>query len=324
MSAALLAVEDLATSFATDGGTLRAVDGVSFHVDAGEAIGIVGESGSGKSMTALSILRLVPNPGRITRGRISLAGRDLLALSEAAMRGVRRTEIAMIFQDAGAYLNPVMTVGEQIAEAIGPARPRDAAARARILAALSSVQIADPARIARAYPHELSGGMQQRVLIAAALIREPRLILADEPTTALDATVQQQILACLADLRQRTGAALLLISHDLAVVAQICDRLHIMYAGEIVEHGPVREIFAAPKHPYTRALLDAILDPWQPPRALVPLDGAPPDMAAPPPGCRFHPRCPQAMAICAKTAPPARSFGDAHAARCWLNEEPAP
>jgi oligopeptide transport system ATP-binding protein len=315
----LLTISDLRTHFFAPRGVVRAVDGVSIAVGDGEAVGIVGESGSGKSMTALSVLRLVPSPGRIVGGAITLAGRDLLALDERAMRQVRSADIAMIFQDAGSYLNPIMTIGDQISEAFGRRGSRAPADRARVMTALEDVRIADPARVAASYPHELSGGMQQRAMIAAALVRKPRLVIADEPTTALDATVQRDVLALLRDLRARNNLALVLISHDLAVVADICDRVYIMYAGQVIESGPTRATFQAPRHPYTRALVDAILDPWEPRRELVPLDGDPPDMAAPPAGCRFHPRCPAVMAICGREAPPVSEPAPGQHVACWLH-----
>jgi oligopeptide/dipeptide ABC transporter ATP-binding protein len=212
-----------------------------------------------------------------------------------------------------------MTIGDQISEAFGRRGSWAPADRARVMTALDDVRIADPARVAASYPHELSGGMQQRAMIAAALVRKPRLIIADEPTTALDATVQRDVLALLRDLRARNNLALMLISHDLAVVADICDRVYIMYAGQVIESGPTRATFQAPRHPYTRALVDAILDPWEPRRELVPLDGDPPDRAAPPAGCRFHPRCPAVMEICGREAPPASEPAPGQRVACWLH-----
>ena len=315
----LLSVNDLRTHFFSARGVVRAVDGISFQTGQGEAIGIVGESGSGKSMTALSIVRLVPPPGQIVSGSIELEGRNLLTLDQRDMQVVRATVIAMIFQDPGSYLNPVMTIGEQIAEAVGDRRSKEPKTRESVIAALRDVQIPEPARIAASYPHELSGGMQQRAMIASALIRRPRLIVADEPTTALDATVQHQILKLLADLRARIKASLILISHDLAVVKNVCDRVYVMYAGQIVEHGPAAEIFAAPKHPYTQALVESILDPWEPKRDIPLLPGTPPDMVSPPDGCRFHTRCQFAMDICRKTEPAFIQLRHDQAAKCWLH-----
>jgi peptide/nickel transport system ATP-binding protein len=315
----MLSVSDLRTHFFSARGVVRAVDGVSFHAGRGEAIGIVGESGSGKSMTALSIVRLVPPPGRIVGGSIELEGKNLLVLDQRAVRAVRATAIAIIFQEPGSYLNPIMTIGEQIAEAIGDRRSKDPKTTERVVAALREVQIPEPTRVAASYPHELSGGMQQRAMIASALIRQPRLIIADEPTTALDATVQHQILGLLAELRARIKASLILISHDLAVVRNVCDRVYVMYAGQIVEHGPATETFASPKHPYTQALVDSILDPWEPKRDIPLLPGSPPDMVSPPTGCRFHPRCRFAMDVCRKTEPALVRLENDQAAKCWLH-----
>jgi len=316
----LLSVRDLHTHFSSARGVVRAVDGISFQVGEGEAVGIVGESGSGKSMTALSIVGLVPPPGRIVAGSIEFGGKDLLALDPRAMRAVRATDLAMIFQDPGAYLNPVMTIGEQIAEAIGRLLSNDPKIMEGVLAALRDVQIPEPARVAASYPHELSGGMQQRAMIASALIRRPRLIVADEPTTALDATVQHQILELLAELRTRLRVSLILISHDLAVVRNVCDRVHVMYAGQIVERGPADEIFRHPQHPYAQALVDSILDPWAPARDIPLLPGSPPDMIAPPKGCRFHPRCRHAMDICRSAQPATFELAHGQAAMCWLHQ----
>jgi oligopeptide/dipeptide ABC transporter ATP-binding protein len=315
----LLEVEGLEVRFATPRGVVRAVDGVSLTVRKGEAIGIVGESGSGKSMSALSVLRLVPKPGHIVGGKIRFDGRDLLALDEPAIRAVRRSEIATIFQDAGSYLNPVMTIEDQVAEAIGRRGSKDAADRARVVAALRAVEIADPIRVAASYPHELSGGMQQRVMIASVLIRRPRLILADEPTTALDATVQYQILKSLAALRADLNASLVLISHDLAVVAEVCDRVYVMYAGQIVEEGPTTRLFSFPKHPYTQALVGSMLDPFVPKTEVTALEGSPPDMADPPSGCRFHPRCPRVFTPCEHVEPTMFDFPAGQSAKCWLH-----
>ena len=314
----LLSVADLQTHFFSARGVVRAVDGISFHVGEGEAVGIVGESGSGKSMTALSVVGLVPPPGRIVGGSIDFSGRNLLTLDRRAMQAVRATDVAMIFQDPGSYLNPVMTIGEQIAEAIGKRRSKDPKTRESVLAALRDVQIPEPARVANSYPHELSGGMQQRAMIAAALIRRPRLIVADEPTTALDATVQHQILELLAELRTRIKASLIMISHDLAVVRNVCDRVYVMYAGQIVERGPAAKIFDNPQHPYAQALVDSILDPWAPTRDIPLLPGSPPDMVAPPDGCRFHPRCRFVMDICRTTQPASIERAHDQAATCWL------
>ena len=314
----LLTVEGLRVQFVIERGPVRAVDGVDFDVNLGEAVGIVGESGSGKSMTALSILRLVPASGRIADGAIRFAGVDLLKLSNREMQAVRFSEIALIFQDPGSFLNPIMTISDQILEAIGRRGSKEPADTERVVAVLKAVQIPEPARVMNAYPHELSGGMQQRAMIASVLIRRPKLIIADEPTTALDATVQYQILKLLGVLRAELNAALILISHDLAVIAEVCDQVNIMYAGQLIESGGTAEIFDNPKHPYTKALIASILDPWEVKLELAALEGSPPDMTAPPPGCRFHPRCPSAFEPCSSKAPPDFSFGGGHRAACWL------
>ena len=317
-----LRVEGLAVRFPSSRGTVHAVDGVSLTARRGEAVGVVGESGSGKSMTALALMRLVPQPGRIVAGTVTLDGRDLLKLDEEEMRAVRLSEIAMIFQDAGSFLNPIMRIEDQIGEAVGRRGSRKPEDRQRVLDVLKAVQIPDPARVAASYPHELSGGMQQRVMIASVLIRQPTLIIADEPTTALDATVQYQVLKFLAQLRSEYDATLILISHDLAVVADVCNKVYVMYAGQIVEEGVTQSLFDSPKHPYTQALMDSILDPFDPKTELGPLEGSPPDMASPPSGCRFHPRCRFAFGPCSDKEPPTVAFAGGQRARCWLYAKP--
>jgi oligopeptide/dipeptide ABC transporter ATP-binding protein len=316
----LLVVENLRVHFDVQQGAVRAVDGISLEVGPGEAVGIVGESGSGKSMTALALMRLVPKPGKIAGGTVLLAGRDLFALDDDAMRAVRLHDLAMIFQDAGSYLNPVMTIGDQIAEAIGRRGSRRAQDLAAVQEALRAVQIADPQRVAASYPHELSGGMQQRALIASVLIRKPKLIIADEPTTALDATVQHQILNFLAELRSKIDAALILISHDLGVISRVCDRVYVMYGGQIVEEGSTKQLFSDPRHPYTQALIESVLDPFDPKAEITPLEGSPPDMADPPSGCRFHPRCRYAFDPCFADEPPSFVVAKRRAAKCWLSQ----
>ncbi|MCG6122552.1 MAG: ABC transporter ATP-binding protein [Microvirga sp.] len=315
----LLEVRDLGVQFPSSRGPIRAVDGVSLRVGRGEAVGIVGESGSGKSMTALSLLGLVPKPGRIARGEILFDGLSLTHLDDAKIRALRVSDIAMIFQDAGSYLNPVMRIFDQIAEAIGERGSRRPDVRERVIAALRDVRIPEPERVAASYPHELSGGMQQRVMIAAVLIRRPNLIIADEPTTALDATVQHQILQFLAELRRTSEASLILISHDLAVVTQVCDRVYVMYAGQVVEEGAADAIFDHPRHPYTQALAAAILDPFEEEPVITALQGSPPDMADLPSGCRFAPRCAHVHARCVEEAPPMIPLGPGSGSRCWLH-----
>jgi oligopeptide/dipeptide ABC transporter ATP-binding protein len=315
---ALLEIRDLRVSFRTAAGEARAVDGVSLEVDARQTLGLVGESGCGKTVLALSLIRLVPAPGRITGGEIAFAGRDVLRLSESAMRGIRGAEIAMIFQEPMTSLNPVITVGEQIAEAVRLHQPVGrAAARAQAIELLRTVELADAERRAAAYPHQLSGGMRQRVMIAMALSCRPRLLIADEPTTALDVTIQAQILDLLAALQERFGMALLLVTHELAVVAERADRVAIMYAGRIVEHGAAEQVFGAPLHPYTQGLLRSI------PRAdgahqrrLEAIPGVVPDLLHLPSGCRFRDRCPAAIPACAETDPGLEEHGAGHWAAC--------
>jgi oligopeptide/dipeptide ABC transporter ATP-binding protein len=319
MTAPILSVKDLDTRFYTERGVVLAVDGVSFEVHEKEAIGIVGESGSGKSVTALSTLRLVPLPGRVVGGEIRLRGRNLALLPDHEIRDVRRRDIAMIFQDPSSFLNPIMTIGDQIGEGLDGQGKTKEAIRAEVIEALRLVRIPDPERIANSYPFQLSGGMQQRAVIASAVVRRPAIIIADEPTTALDATVQFQILRLLATLQATLKTALVLISHDLAVVASVCSRVYVMYAGRVVESGRASDIYAAPAHPYTQGLLASILDPLEPPKKLVAMGGNLPDMANPPSGCRFHPRCPYAMAICKTEAPPFVETAPGHMVRCWLS-----
>jgi oligopeptide/dipeptide ABC transporter ATP-binding protein len=317
-ASSLLEVEDLTTRFHTSRGVIGAVEKLSLRVNEGEAVGIVGESGSGKSVTALSLLRLVPMPGRITGGRIKLREVDLLTLSEHEMRDVRRKHIAMIFQDPSNFLNPIMRVGDQIAEGLDRGGLSKAEIERQVISALQAVQIPDPQRASESYPFELSGGQQQRAVIAAALARRPSLIIADEPTTALDATVQYQILALLHDLQSAINTAIILISHDLAVIASFCTRVYVMYAAQLVEAGPTSSVYRDPRHPYTQGLLGSILDPLERKESLSVMAGSMPDLAAPPTGCRFHPRCPKVMPVCATREPPDVTVGDAHTAKCWL------
>ncbi|MGE0714429.1 MAG: ABC transporter ATP-binding protein [Alphaproteobacteria bacterium] len=319
MTEPLLAVDGLRVVFGRGAREQVAVDAVGFDVAAGETLGIVGESGSGKSLTALALLGLVPSPpGRIAAGTIRFEGRDLASVDEAALERIRGARIGMIFQEPMTALNPVFTVGEQVAEALrvheGLGR-REAAARA--LALLERVGIADAPRRMRQYPHELSGGMRQRVMIAAALACRPALLVADEPTTALDVTIQAQILALLRELQREMGMAVILITHDLGVVAQMVDRVLVMYAGRIVEEGPVGDVFARPRHPYTRLLLESIPSLDHERERLPAIPGMVPTLAELPPGCRFHPRCPDAMAICRAEVPRPRDLGSGHRASCF-------
>jgi len=314
---ALLEVRDLHTSFFLESGEARAVDGVSLTLDAGAVLGMVGESGCGKSVTALSLMRLVPPPGRIVGGEVVFDGRNLLALEERAMRAVRGAGLAMIFQEPMTALNPVFTVGSQIAEAVRLHRPVSRrAAWERAVGLLNEVGIPDPAGRAHAYPHQLSGGMRQRVMIAMAISCEPRVLIADEPTTALDVTIQAEILDLLGALRARHRMALLLITHDLGVVAQQADEVAIMYAGRIVEHASVFEVFDHPLHPYTQALFRSIPGVGGHRPRLEAIPGQVPDLLHLPTGCTFRDRCPRAIDECAVIVPPLETKAAGHRAAC--------
>ena len=316
---ALLEVRDLGVRFAGEGGVVHAVEGANLRVEAAEVVGLVGESGSGKSVTALSVLRLIRPPGRIVSGSIHFEGRDLLALSEDEMRAVRGAQISMVFQSPRTALNPVLPVGRQIARLYELHQGcATAEARRRTLDMLARVGISEPDRRARQYAHQLSGGMCQRVMIAMALATSPRLLLADEPTTGLDVSIAAQILDLLRDLGRDTGASILLITHDLGVVAEVCDRVVVMHAGQTVESGDVRAIFKRPAHPYTRALVRSV------PRidtasVMEPIPGAVPSLVSPPPGCRYAPRCPLVMDACA-VMPPAHAVEPGHDVACHAVE----
>jgi peptide/nickel transport system permease protein len=315
---ALLDVRDLSVEFLTEGGPVTVVDKVSFSVRAGEMVGIVGESGSGKTVTSLGVMRLVPSPpGRITSGSVNFGGRDLLSLSLAELRAVRGDEIAMVFQDPMTSLNPVFTIGTQLVDTIRLHRKvRKRAARARAVELLEMVGIPDPERRIKDYPHQLSGGMRQRALLALALSCEPRLLIADEPTTALDVTVQAQILDLLRELQAKLDMAVIFVTHDLGVIADLCSRVIVMYAGEVVEEAPIDELFTNPHHPYTEGLLAAIPQTGTDDERLASIPGVVPAPTAMPVGCRFHPRCPYAVPACASTPVDLRSAGDDHLARC--------
>jgi peptide/nickel transport system ATP-binding protein len=322
--AALLTVSDLRTYFYTGAGVARAVDGVSFTIGAGETLGIVGESGCGKSVTALSILRLVQQPGRIEPGsRIMFENQDLLQLDDAGIRRVRGNRIAMIFQEPMTALNPVFTVGDQIAEV---ARVHASASRRaawdRAVEMLTMVGIPAPAERASQYPHQLSGGMRQRVLIAMALIMNPALVIADEPTTALDVTIQAQILELLADLQQRLGTSIAMITHDLGVIAEVASRVVVMYGGEVVEEARVETLFTEPHHPYTEGLLHAMPRVGRRRERLAVIPGSVPPPTAWPTGCRFRDRCSYAWDRCAREHPPLYQIGVGHVSRCHLADEP--
>ena len=312
----LLVVEDLRTHFSLDGDTVRAVDGVSFTLQQGEALGIAGESGCGKTTTALSLVRLLPSNARIVEGSIRYFGIDLVQKSEEALRRYRWREISIVFQGAMNALNPVHRLRDQIAE---PLHERlslsPPAARKKAGDLLELVGI--PRKRGSAYPHELSGGMRQRAMIAMALACDPAIVIGDEPTTALDVMVQAQILELLERLRRELGLSLILITHDLSVIAETCDRVLIMYAGRVAEEGRVSEVFRAPRHPYTQKLLGAFPNIQADRRTLEVIPGSPPDLRHPPPGCRFAPRCPAAMAVCTEVVPPEVTFGDVRVA-CHL------
>jgi oligopeptide/dipeptide ABC transporter ATP-binding protein len=319
--ALLLDVQDLKTTFMTAGGLVRAVDGVSWDINEGETVALVGESGCGKSVSALSVMQLVAPPaGRIESGRILFKGRDLLALSEPEMNAIRGCEIAMVFQEPMTSLNPVLTIGRQLTEGLEiHLKMSPAQAQARAVELLGLVGIADPARRLAQYPHHFSGGMRQRMMIAMALACNPSLILADEPTTALDVTIQAQILELMQSLSKRLGVAMLIITHNLGVVARYADRVNVMYAGRIIERATAAELYANPRHPYTLGLLRSVPRLDEPRRArLDPIDGQPPDLSRLPPGCSFAPRCAFRVARCESEAPVLEPAGpEGHVAACW-------
>jgi oligopeptide transport system ATP-binding protein len=323
MGAPLLSVRNLSTEFRTERGTLKAVDDVSFDLAAGETLAIVGESGSGKSVTAMSMLRLIPTPpGRISSGEVVFNGVDLLKLDDHEIRDIRGNRIAMIFQEPMSSLNPSLTVGLQIAEPINIHRKTPwAAAMQKAVELLAKVRISDGRSRLSSYPHQYSGGMRQRVMIAMALACQPQLIIADEPTTALDVTVQAQILALLKELTREANSAMILITHDLGVVARYADRVVVMYGGRIVEAAPARDLYKHPRHPYTRGLMASVprLD-GDTERPLVPIDGQPPDLAALPPGCAFAPRCRYAQDICRAERPPLVESKPGHYSACFFHD----
>jgi len=317
--APLLEVDNLRTVFDTSEGPAAAVDGLSLSIDAGQTLGVVGESGCGKSVTALSIMRLVQSPpGRIAGGRVLFEGRDLLTLDDESMRAIRGNDMAMIFQEPMSSLNPVLTVGYQIAEAVRHHKGLDKReAMAEAVKMLRLVEIPEPETRAANYPHQLSGGMRQRVMIAMALSCNPKLLIADEPTTALDVTIEAQVLDLLASLQNKLGMAVMLITHDLGVVAQQAERVAVMYAGRIVEEGRIDAVFEDPLHPYTRGLLGS-LPRLGGPRRLATIPGMVPRLTELPSGCRFHDRCPEAEDDCAKVDPILESYGSGHDAACLV------
>lgn len=319
----LLDVNNLKVSFFTPAGEVKAVGGISYTLDYGEVMGIVGESGSGKSVEAYSIMGLLQSPGRVVGGSITLAGENVLDYNKKQMEDLRGNRVSMIFQNPLSSLNPVYTIGNQIVESMTAHTKVDKeTAKKRAIEMLELVGINNPEKRFKQYPHELSGGMRQRVMIALALICEPDLLIADEPTTALDVTIQAQILELMKEIQKKTKMAIIFITHNLGVVADICDRVSVMYAGFIVETGTVDDIFYAPKHPYTLGLLRSM------PRVdaesyerLIPIEGTPVDMLNPPEGCPFAPRCESCMKICLHKHPPATEIGEGHYANCWLLEK---
>jgi oligopeptide/dipeptide ABC transporter ATP-binding protein len=317
MTTPLLDVRDLRVEFALAHGKLRAVDGASFGVAPGQALGIVGESGSGKTMTLRALIGLLPRAARVSGGSVMFEGDDLVALDESRLREIRGRSIAMVFQEPMTALNPIMKVGDQIAEGplvrLGLGHRQ---ARERALELMRLVGIPDPKRRADSYPFELSGGLRQRVMIAIALSGNPKLLLCDEPTTALDVTIQQQILSLISELQASLGLSVVFVSHDLAVIAQTCDHVAVMYAGQVVEHGPIEAVFKEPRHPYTLSLLRSVPHVDVVRERLATIPGSPPDLAAPPPGCRFHPRCAFVQADCVSGEFPLRPRGADRSTAC--------
>ena len=316
----LLRIEGLRTHFYTSYGIIKAVDGVSLEIEKDQVIGLVGESGCGKTVTALSVMRLVPDPpGKIVDGRVLFKGIDLLGLSSEEMCNIRGKEISMVFQDPLTFLNPVLKIGDQIGEVLelhqGLQRSET---HQKVVEMLDLVRIPSPTTVVDSYPHQLSGGMRQRVLIAMALACNPSLLIADEPTTALDVSIQRQILALMHDIRRHLGTALLLITHDLGIVAELCDKVYVMYAGQVVEYADVFRLFENPLHPYTIGLLRSVLSIDTLKKELVTLDGSVPDLSRPPSGCRFHPRCNRAEAICQDKCPELVEAAPEHHVRCWF------
>ena len=321
----LLRVDNLSTDFRLRIGKVQAVRGISFHVDEGESVGIVGESGSGKSVSMMSVMRLLPDTAATRADHILFDGEDLLAKSEKEMRKIRGDRISMVFQDPMTSLNPLFTIGEQIMEPIRIHRKvTKTEARARALEMLKKVQIPSPESRLNEYPHELSGGMRQRVMIAIATCCNPKLLIADEPTTALDVTIQAQILELMNQLKQELHTSIIIITHDMGVVANMCSRVLVMYGGMILEEGAAREIFYQPRHPYTVGLIRSVPRVGRNREKLRSIPGNPPDLFAPPAGCPFVPRCPYAMRICEKQMPPRFELSPTHKACCWLLHPGAP
>ncbi|MCI5846152.1 MAG: ABC transporter ATP-binding protein [Clostridiales bacterium] len=320
MSTPLLQVKNLSTTFSVDAGEVRAVNGISFNLDHGKVLGIVGESGSGKSVTAYSIMRILVEPGRITGGEILYNGEDIVRYSEKQMRQFRGKRVSIIFQDPMTSLNPTFTIGNQLREAILLHTDRDRRqANARALEMLQLVGVNEPEKRLKQYPHELSGGMRQRVMIAMALACEPDILIADEPTTALDVTIQAQILELMKDLQKKLGMAIIMITHDLGVIADMCDEIIVMYAGRVCERGTVDEIFYNPRHEYTKGLLRSIPKLDTNHAKLYPIAGSPVDLTNMPKGCAFASRCDHCMKICLEQLPEEVRVNDSHIASCWMN-----
>ncbi|KHE67960.1 ABC transporter ATP-binding protein [Halobacillus sp. BBL2006] len=321
----ILDIEDLHVSFTTYGGEVQAVRGVDLELYKGETLAIVGESGCGKSVTANSIMKLIPSPpGKIKQGSIYFKGQDMTKLSDKQMRRIRGVDISMIFQDPMTALNPTLTIGDQLTEGLKQHRTISSKeANKQALDMLNLVGIPNPNERMKQYPHQFSGGMRQRIVIAMALICEPELLIADEPTTALDVTIQAQILQLFKKIQDETGVSIILITHDLGVVAKIANRIAVMYAGKVIETGTRREIFYTPQHPYTRGLLHSVPRLDQKGEKLIPIDGTPPDLFSPPEGCPFTARCPMAMEVCSKVYPFESELSSTHAVDCWLQDERA-
>lgn len=321
----ILDVKDLHVTFTTYGGTVKAVRGVNFHLNKGETLAIVGESGCGKSVTSNAIMRLIPDPpGKISNGSIHFHGKDLVRLTEKQMRNIRGVDISMIFQDPMTALNPTLTIGTQLMEGLRQHKKiTGEEAKQKALEMMNLVGIPNPEERLKQYPHQFSGGMRQRIVIAMALICEPELLIADEPTTALDVTIQAQILELFNRIQEATGVSIILITHDLGVVAKIADRIAVMYAGKIIEVGTKREIFYQAQHPYTKGLLKSVPRLDLQGEKLTPIDGTPPDLFSPPVGCPFTARCPFAMEVCDKVYPGTTELSDAHKVDCWLQDERA-